>query len=83
MPVERDSDGFMECLGDLAREYGVDAMVTDDLSACKPMVERLGVDHQICTARVKKRARKRLDRIEGRDWVKARIWRRLTNLVAA
>ena len=53
--AERDSDGFMEWLGDFARGYGVEAMVTDDLNTCKPVVERLGVDHQICIAHVKKR----------------------------
>ena len=31
---ERDSDGFMEWLGDFARDYGVEAIVTDDLRAC-------------------------------------------------
>ena len=30
--VERDLDGFMEWLGDFARDYGVEAMVADDLS---------------------------------------------------
>ena len=44
------------------------------------MVERLGIDHQICIAHVKKRAWSRLDKIDGRDWVKARIWRLLTDL---
>ena len=28
-------------------------MVSDDLSAYKPMVERLGIDHRICIDRVK------------------------------
>ena len=78
--VERDADGFMEWLGDFARGYGVEAMVADDLSACKPAVERLEIDHQICIACVKKWTRNRLDRIDGRDWVKARIWRLLTEL---
>ena len=65
MPVERDSDGFMEWLGDFARDYGVDAPVTDGLSAYKPEVERLGIDHRICTAHVKNRVWNRLDRIDG------------------
>ena len=78
--VERDADGFMERLGDFARDYGVEAMVTDDLSAYKPVVERLGIDHQICIAHVKKQAWNRLDWIDGWDWVKARIWRLLTDL---
>ena len=76
--VERDSDGFMEWLGDFASDYGVEAMSADDISAYKPAVERLGIDHQICIAHMRKRARNRLDRM--RDWVKARIWRLLTEL---
>ena len=77
--VERDSDGFMEWLGDFARDYGGEAMVTGDLSACKPAVERLGIDHQICMAHVRKRAWNRLNGVDGRD-VKAKIWRLLTEL---
>ena len=78
--VERDADGFMEWLGDFARGYGVEAMIADDLSAYKPAVERLEIDHQICITRVKKWTRNRLDRIDGRDWIEARIWRLLTEL---
>ena len=76
--VERDSDGFMEWLGDFARDCGVEAMVTDDLNTYKPVVERLGIDHQICIARVRKRARNRLDRIDEWDWINwiCRIWSR-------
>ena len=55
-------------------------MVTDDLNTYKPAVERLGLEHQICIAHVRKWARKRLDGIDGWDWVKARIWRLLTDL---
>ena len=60
----------MEWLGDFARDYGVDA----------PAVERLVIERQICVARVRNRARSRLVWIEGWDWGKARIWRRLTEL---
>ena len=31
--VEPDADGFMERLGDFARDCGVEAMAADDLSA--------------------------------------------------
>ena len=51
--VKRDSDGFADRLRDFASGYGVEAMAADDLSAYKPVVRRLGVDHQICAARVK------------------------------
>ena len=78
--VKRDSDGFMEWLGDFARGCGVETMAADDLNACKPAVERLGLDHQICIAHARKWARKRLDWIEGWDRVKARIWMLLTDL---
>ena len=78
--VERDSDGFMEWLCDFARDYGVEAMAADDLNTCKPAVERLGIDHQTCTAHAMKRAWNRLDRIDGWDLGKARIWRLLTEL---
>ena len=78
--VERDADGFMERLGDFVSDCGVEAMVTDDLNTYKPAVERLGIDHQICMAHVRKWAWNRLDGIDGWDWVKARIWRLLTEL---
>ena len=78
--AERDSDGFMEWLGDFVSDYGVETMAADDLSAYKPAVERLGIDHQICMAHVKKWAWNRLDWIYGWDWIKARIWRLLTEL---
>ena len=38
------------------------------------------MDHQIRIAHVRKRARNRLDKIEGWDWIKARMWRLLTDL---
>ena len=78
--VERDADGFMEWLGDFVSDCGVEAMAADDLNTYKPVVERLGIDHQICIAHARKRAWNRLDGIDGWDWVKARIWRLLTEL---
>ena len=78
--VERDSDGFMEWLGDFVSDCGVEAMTSDDLNTYKPVVRRLGIDHQIRIAHVRKRAWNRIDWIEGWDWVKARIWRLLTEL---
>ena len=76
--VERDSDGFTEWLGDFARGYGVE--VTDDLSAYKPAVERLGIECRNYITYVKKRVWNRLDKIDGWDWDKARIWRLPTEL---
>ena len=70
----------MEWLGDFVSDYGVEAMVTDDLNTYKPVVRHLGIDHQICIAHVRKWAWNRLDGIDGWDWIKARIWRLLTEL---
>ena len=72
--VERDSDGFMERLGDFVSGYGAEAMVADDLSAYKPVVERLGIERWICTAHVKRWVWNRRDGIDGCDWGKTRIW---------
>lgn len=44
--VDRDSEGFVSWLEGYVGRFGVKAMVTDDLSTYKPVVERLGVDHQ-------------------------------------
>ena len=42
-----------------ARDCGVEATVADDLDACKPAADRLGIDHRICISRAKNRARNR------------------------
>ena len=78
--VDRDSEGFVRWLSDYVESLGVEAMVTDDLSTYKPAVERLGVDHQVCIAHVRKNVRNRLDRIKGWEWYKARIWMLLSEL---
>ena len=44
--VHRDSDGFVEWLSGYVSRFGVEAVVTSDLSTYKPVVEHLGVDHQ-------------------------------------
>ena len=44
--VQRDSDGFVKWLEGYVSRFGVESMVTDDLSTYKPVVERIGVDHQ-------------------------------------
>ena len=54
-----------EWLGDFASGFRVEAMVADDLNTRKPVAER-----QIRIARVKKRARKRIDKITRWEWVK-------------
>ena len=61
--------------------FGVEAMVTDDLSTCKPVAERLGVEHQVCIAHVRKNVWNRLEDIDGMGLAaEAMIWRLLTEL---
>ena len=80
--VERDGEGFVRWLEGYVGKFGVEAMVTDDLSTYKPVVERLGVDHQVCVAHVRKNVKNRLGEIEGEEWdyYKERIWWLLTEL---
>ena len=61
-------------------ELGVEALVSDDLRTYKPVVERLGLEHQVCVAHVRKNVRRRLHEIEGWEWHKAQIWRLLMEL---
>ena len=44
--VQRDSDGFVKWLEGYVSRFGVESIVTDDLNTYKPVVERIGVDHQ-------------------------------------
>ncbi len=80
--VNRDAEGFVDWLSGYVSELGVEAVVTDDLSAYKPVVvERLGVDHQVCMAHVRKNEANRLAEMDGWDWYRSRIWRLLTKLL--
>ena len=86
--VERDSDGFVKWLGRYVSRFGVESMVTDDLNTYKPVVGRLGVDHQslprarygVCIAHVRKWVWNQLREIDGWDWCRSRIWRLMTEL---
>ena len=78
--MERDSEGFLEWLKRYVGRLGVRAMVTDDLSTYKPVIEKLGLEHQVCVAHVKKNVYNRLESIEGWDRYKAMIWRLVCEL---
>ena len=43
MPADRDSDGFADWLKRYVERLGVKAVVTDDLSTYKPIVDGLGL----------------------------------------
>lgn len=78
--VDRDSDGFVRWLESYVIRFGVESMVTDDLNTYKPVVEHLGVDHQVCIAHVRKWVWNRLREIDGWEWYKSRIWLLMTEL---
>ena len=78
--VERDRAGFTKWLSGYVDKFGVKAIVSDDLNTYKPVVEDLGLEHQICLAHVRKNVRRRLGEIEGWDWHRARIWLLLSEL---
>ncbi len=78
--LERDSAGFVRWLKGYVSGLGVRVIVSDDLSTYKPVVERLGVEHQVCLAHVRKNVSNRLDEIKGWDRYKERIWGMLNEL---
>jgi len=78
--MKQDSAGFVDWLSGFVQELGVKAIVSDDLSTYKPVVEELGLEHQICLAHVRKNVSRRLKEIEGWEWHKARIWLLLNEL---
>ena len=72
----------MDWLAGYADEFGVEAIAADDLNTYKPVVKRLGLEHQICMAHPLKWALSRLGKIDGMEWFKALIWRLLKELPA-
>jgi len=69
----QDSQAFFLWLKGYARKLGVRALLTDDLSTYKPVVEELGVEHQVCLAHVRKNLARRLKGIEGWEKEKAQL----------
>ena len=78
--VDRSSDGFVGWLQGYVSRFGVESMVTDDLNTYKPVVEHLGVDHQVCIAHVRKWVWNRLREIHGWDRYKQKIWLLMTEM---
>jgi transposase-like protein len=71
--VEQDCGALLEWLKPYVEEYGVEVIVSDDLVTYKPVVEELGVEHQVCLAHVRKNVTRRLKGIEGWGEEKERI----------
>lgn len=68
--VEQDAAAFLRWLRPYVRDLGATTLVTDDLVTYKPVVERLGLRHQVCVAHVRKNVTRRLKRLPGQEAVK-------------
>jgi transposase-like protein len=71
--VEQDSQAFLRWLRPHVERLGVEVLVTDDLVTYKPMVDELGLEHQVCLAHVRKGVANRLKKVEGWEEEKIRI----------
>lgn len=69
--VDRSNDGFVEWLQGYVNRFGVESMVTDDLNTYRPIVYRLGVDHQVCIAHVRKWVWSSVDELDLRKLIAA------------
>src|SRR5919106_951865 len=63
--TQQDSPAFIRWLKQYAQGLGVAVIVSDDLATYKPVVEELGVEHQVCLAHVRKNVKRRLQEIKG------------------
>ena len=71
--TQQDTPAFIRWLKKYAQGLGVKVMVSDDLATYKPVVEELGVEHQVCLAHVRKNVRRRLKEIAGWEPEKEKI----------
>lgn len=78
--VGQDQTEFLKWLRKYVEELGVKVIVSDDLATYKPVVEELGIEHQVCLAHVKKNVAKRLAKLEVMEEEKEKIWKLLTEL---
>jgi transposase-like protein len=63
--TQQDTQACIRWLKQYAEGLGVKVIVSDDLATYKPVMEELGVEHQVCLAHVRKNVKRRLREIEG------------------
>lgn len=68
-----DSRAFLRWLQPYVERLGVEVLISDDLNTYKPVVETLGIEHQLCLAHVRKWVTLRLQKIAGWEEEKALI----------
>jgi transposase-like protein len=78
--TQQDSPAFIRWLKQYTQKLGVKVVVSDDLATYKPVVEELGVEHQVCLAHVSKNVKRRLKETVGWDKEKAQIGELLKEL---
>lgn len=71
--IQQDTPAFIRWLKKYAQGLGVEVVVSDDLATYKPVVEELGVKHQVCLAHVRKNVKRRLKEIVGWEQEKAKV----------
>jgi transposase-like protein len=76
----QDQKEFLGWLRGYVEALGVKVIVSDDLSTYKPVVEELGIEHQVCLAHVKKNVAKRLAKIEVMEEEKEKLKKLLVEL---
>lgn len=78
--ASREGEELAKWIGKAAQHYGAKVLVSDDLEAYKPAVEKLGLSHQVCLAHVRKAVSLRLKKIPGFEVEKAAIKQALKEL---
>lgn len=78
--ASREGEELARWIGQVARSFGAKVLVSDDLEAYKPAAEKLGLEHQVCLAHVRKATTLRLKKIPGFEQHKAVIRHALREL---
>ena len=73
MLVECDSEGFADWLKGYAERLRLEAVATADLYTYKSVVDKLGLEHQVCVTHVRKNAARRLHKVKGWQGYKSRL----------
>ena len=78
--ASREGEQLARWISRAAQAFGAQVLVSDDLEAYKPAAEKVGLDHQLCLAHVRKSLALRLRKIPGFQQHKAVIRQALRDL---
>lgn len=71
--MEQDAQAFLNWLRPYVERHRVEVVVSDDLVTYKPVLEGLGLEHQVCLAHVRKNVTRRLKELKGWEREKEKI----------